>query len=194
MKSRLKFLIVISVLCILAVVLYYHFSNSMAASKKEDGTDNTEVREIDKLLTKDLESGYPITVREVVNLYTRIQMCYYNEDLTSEELVKLAYMATAIFDDELVSNNSFDEYYSELLTEIDQYMEEGRTISRIIIDKSSDVIYSTVEGEKYASINCIYYLKTDKGTEKTTETYVLRKDSNDRWKILGWKLYEEDDD
>ena len=194
MKSRLKFLIVISVLCILAVVLYYHFSNSMAASEKEDSTDNTEVREIDKLLTKDLESGYPITVREVVNLYTRIQMCYYNEDLTSEELVKLAYMATAIFDDELVSNNSFDEYYSELLNEIDQYMEEGRTISRIIIDKSSDVIYSTVEGEKYASINCIYYVKTDKGTEKTTETYVLRKDSNDRWKILGWKLYEEDDD
>lgn len=193
MKNRLKFLIVVAVLCILAVVLYYHFSNSTVSSDKEDDTDNTEVREIDKLLTKDMEANYPLTVREVVNLFTRIQMCYYNDDCTSEELVKLAYMATVIFDDELVENNPFDEYYSELLTDIDQYKGDIKTISRVILGKSSDVIYSTIDGEKYASINCIYYLKTDNGTEKTTETYILRKDSEDRWKILGWKLYEENE-
>ena len=84
-----------------------------------------------------------------------------------------------------------DEYYDALVDDINQYMEEGKIISRVIIDKASDVIYSTVDDTKYASINCIYYLKTSDTTEKITETYILRKDGEGRWKILGWKLYEE---
>ena len=40
-------------------------------------------------------------------------------------------------------------------------------------------------------MNCIYYLKSKSGTSKVVETYILRKDEDDRWKILGWKEYEE---
>ena len=100
-------------------------------------------------------------------------------------------MATELFDEELNNANSFDEYYEELRTEVDQYKDENKIINRTILDKSSEVVYSTVEEQKYASLNCTYYLKADAGTSKVVETYILRKDENDHWKILGWKEYEE---
>ncbi|MBQ1193129.1 MAG: hypothetical protein IIX45_03310 [Lachnospiraceae bacterium] len=191
MKKRIRFLITIALLCILAVLLFYHFSNNTTPSGNTEEETTVHVSEVDKLISKDLDKNYPITVREVVDLFTRIQICYYNEDCSSDEIVKLAYMATILFDDELNANNPFDEYYDALVDDINQYMEEGKIISRVIIDKASDVIYSTVDDTKYASINCIYYLKTSDTTEKITETYILRKDGEGRWKILGWKLYEE---
>lgn len=191
MRKSIKFTITIALLCVLGVALYYHFSNLPQNNKNQSEEDSATVSEVDKLISKNLDDNYPLTAREVLNLYTRIQKCYYNAECSSEELVKLAYMSVSLFDEELVQNNPFDEYYSELVSEIDQYKEDGKTISRVIVDKSSDVVYSTVDGQKYASINCIYYLKTDNKTEKTVETYVLRKDNEDKWKILGWKLYEE---
>lgn len=191
MRKSIKFTITIALLCVLGVALYYHFSNLPQNNKNQSEEDSATVSEVDKLISKNLDDNYPLTAREVLNLYTRIQKSYYNAECSSEELVKLAYMSVSLFDEELVQNNPFDEYYSELVSEIDQYKEDGKTISRVIVDKSSDVVYSTVDGQKYASINCIYYLKTDNKTEKTVETYVLRKDNEDKWKILGWKLYEE---
>lgn len=191
MRKSIKFTITIALLCVLGVLLYYHFSNLPKEENPADEEDSVSIGEVEKLIAKDLDANYPMTAREVVNLFTRIQKCYYSSACTSEELVKLAYMANSLFDDELIANNPFDEYYSELVEDIEQYKTEEKTISRVIVGKSSDVVYSTVEGQKYASINCIYYLKSKDGTEKTVETYVLRKDNEDKWKILGWKLYEE---
>ena len=189
MKRRMRWLVTLTLLAVVVVIWYYVDSNKPLES---DGTKEVgEVTEIDKVLNKDLEKSYPHTAREVIQLFIRIQKCYYNEEIPSEKLVALVYKTTEIFDDELNANNPFDEYYSELQDEIRVYKENERTISRIIIDKSSDIVYSTIDGVKYASINCIYYVKTNTGTTKTVETYLLRKNEEDRWKILGWKLYEE---
>lgn len=192
MRNRIKFLITITLLCVLAVMLYYHFSNkNNDNSNNNKPVDETVISEVDKIISKDIETNYPLTAREVLTLFTRIQKCYYNEEIPSDKLVSLIYKTTEIFDDELNANNPFDEYYAEVQDEIRVYKENERTISRIIIDKSSDIVYSTIDGIKYASINCIYYVKTNKGTTKTVETYVLRKDEEEHWKILGWKLYEK---
>ena len=195
MKGRVRYLVTITLLCVVGVMLFYNFSNSEESDEKESGDqDSGIVSEIDKLLSKDLKTNYPLTAREVVNLFTRIQKCYYNEDCSSEELVSLSYMATELLDEELKAMNPYNEYFSDLQQEIQQYKNEGKTISRVIVDKSSEVVYSYVDDVKYASINCIYYLKTSNSTEKTIETYALRKDEEDKWKILGWKVYEESEE
>ena len=195
MKGRIRYLVTITLLCVVGVMLFYHFTNNNDDKEKETGGDDgTVVSEVDRLLSKDLENNYPSTVREVINLFTRIQKCYYNEKCSSEELVALSYMATALFDEELLKQNPYDEYFADLQEEIKQYAKENRVISRVIVDKSSDVEYSDIEGVKYASIKCIYYLKTDSTTQKTVEEYALRKDEEGRWKILGWKLYEESEE
>lgn len=194
MRQRVRFIITIALLCVVGVLVYYRYSNNTPSKSNNSEENETTISEVDRLINKDLENGYPITAREVVNLFTRIQKCYYNEEYTQDELVSLSYMATKLFDEELLTVNSYDEYYADLQNEIDEYKEAGKTISRVIVDKSSDVVYSTIEGVKYASIKVIYYLKTNDATEKTVEVYTLRKDEEDRWKILGWMLYEESEE
>ena len=189
MKRRMRWLVTITLLAAVVVIWYYIDSNK--PSEKTNTKNSQIVSEVDKLLNKDLEESYPYTAREVVQLFIRIQKCYYNETWNEQEFVKLAYMATELFDEELNNANSFDEYYEDLKSEVKQYDEENKIINRTIIDKSSEVVYSTVEEQRYASLNCTYYLKSDKGTSKVVETYILRKDENDHWKILGWKEYEE---
>jgi hypothetical protein len=189
MKRRMRWLVTLTLLAVVVVIWYYVDSNKPLES---EGTREVgEVTEIDKVLNKDLEKSYPHTAREVIQLFIRIQKCYYNEKWSEEEFVKLAYKATELFDEELKNSNPFDEYYEELKTEVSQYKDEKKIINRTILDKTSEIVYSTVEEQKYASLNCTYYLKSASGTSKVIETYILRKDEEDRWKILGWKEYEE---
>ena len=189
MKRRMRWLVTLTLLAVVVVIWYYVDSNKPLES--EETREVGEVTEIDKVLNKDLEKSYPHTAREVIQLFIRIQKCYYNEKWSEEEFVKLAYKATELFDEELKNSNPFDEYYEELKTEVSQYKDEKKIINRTILDKTSEIVYSTVEEQKYASLNCTYYLKSASGTSKVIETYILRKDEEDRWKILGWKEYEE---
>lgn len=188
MRKRMKWLITVTLLMIATVVAYYFYVN------KGDGNENTGkedlVNEVDKVLNKDIEQRYPYTVREVVQFFVRIQKCYYNEEYTEEELTKLAHKAMELFDTELVAENPFDKYYDNLKKEINLYKATGKKVYKVMLEENSEVEYSTVDGQSYASINCVYYLKDEKGTSKVEETYILREDENDRWKILGWKKYE----
>ncbi len=188
MKKRMRWLIVVTVLMVVGVVAYYFYVNKDGEGNNA-GNENI-VGDVDKVLNKDLEERYPYTVREVVQFFVRIQKCYYNEEYTEDELVKLAYKATELFDTELIAENPFDEYYEDLKEEIKLYDKTGKYIYKVMLDDNAEVVYSTVDEQPYASINCTYYLKDENGTSKVKETYILRKDENDRWKILGWKEYE----
>ena len=187
MKKRLSWLVVVTIIVVLGVAWYYYDS-----VKKDDegGISDKGVDEVAKVLNKDLEESYPYTAREVVQFFVRIQKCYYNEDYTDEELVKLAFKATELFDDELKADKKFDEYFEDLRDEIDAFESDNKVINRVILDKSSEVVYSTVDEQKYASINCTYYVKGDASTSRVMGTYILSKDEAGRWKILGWKQYE----
>ena len=89
-----------------------------------------------------------------------------------------------------IHNNPEEEYYNKLKQEIKTYKSKKRTITNIIYDKSTEVVYSTVDDVQTASLNCTYYIQTGNRLVTSTETYILRKDENGNWKILGWKLEE----
>lgn len=188
MKKRMRWLVTVTLVMVVAVIAYYFYVNK--GGQSDNVGNNNIVGEVDKVLNKDLEERYPYTVREVVQFFVRIQKCYYNEEYTEDELVKLAYKATELFDTELTEENPFDKYYENLKKEINLYKKTGKYIYKVMLDENSEVEYSTVDNQSYASMKCIYYLKDEKGTSKVEEIYVLRKDENDRWKILGWKEYE----
>lgn len=189
--GKLKYVMTLALVLVLGVLIYYHFTNKDAGKTNVDG--NTEVGAIEKVLSKDLDNNYPNTAREIVSYFLTIQQCYYNEDCTDNQLVDLAYKAMKLFDDELIEKNQFDEYYDNLTKEIDEYKSAGKTIQKTILDRAQDVIYSDVEGIKYASMNCIYYVKGPSDTQKVTETYILRCDSEGKWKILGWDLAQTEE-
>lgn len=189
MNRSSRWLVIVTIAIVIGVILYYLHLNGTDKSQPIDQPVVTD--EVVKILNKDLEKNYPQKAREVVQFFVRIQKCYYNEKYTEEELVKIAYKATELFDTELLTENPFDMYYEQLKDEINAFADEGKTISQVLLDQHSDVVYSTVDEQKYAELNCTYYLKSDKQTAKVKETYILRKDENERWKILGWKKYEE---
>ena len=92
MKKNIKWFVTIALLMMIAVLVYYKVVNKDSKEKEEVAT----VEDKDKLLSKNLEENYPLTVCQVVQLFTRIQKCYYNEECSNEDIVRLAYMATEL--------------------------------------------------------------------------------------------------
>lgn len=187
--KNIKKLVTITLIIVLCVVLYYRYANKEQSTTGTD-SDTEKLSEVEKILTKNLDEYYPATPLEVVKFFTRIQKCYYNEDNTDEVVKELGEQARKLMDEELIKNNPEDEYYEELKEEIAAYKNSRKKISNIIFDKTTDVIYSTVDGVKTASLNCTYYIRTGERVTTTSEVYILRKDDNNRWKIHGWKLKE----
>lgn len=187
--KHIKKLVTITLLIVLCVLVYYRYANKEdGKSGKNSKVDN--LSEVEKILTKDLDEYYPKTPLEVVKFFTRIQKCYYNEDNTDKVVEELGDLAKKLLDEELIRQNPENEYYEGLKEEIAAFKKSKRTISNILFDKSTDVIYSTVEGRKTATLNCTYYLQTGDRVSVSAETYILRKNDEGQWKIYGWKLKE----
>lgn len=192
MSKKMRNVVIITVLIGLAIVYFYYLTvNSKSTSAKNNVQ---EVDEVEKLINKDLDESYPKTPREVVKMYSRIISTFYNESYNEDEKKLLAVQAQKLMDSELLEHNEYEEYYKNLCEDIDEYRENKRKISSYKLDSSSDVEFKTFKERKYAFINCTYYTKGKEGTARVPEQYVLRQDEDDRWKILFWKLINEDEE
>lgn len=200
----------IIVLFLVVGLLFYAYLSS------KDGTDSDvtkEASEISKLFAKDLATEYPETPREVVKLYSRITVCFYDEERTDEEIEKLADMSLMLFDEELLEKNPRDEYLSNLKAVVADYNSEERVITDYTVQSSNMIDKYTVDGEDYAKIRVMYSMRDFKlldnnstgflngcgtGARKnkeyryytTYEDFLLRKDDNGQWKILVWQVPE----
>lgn len=172
---------VISVLVVGLVVGGYFYMNQKRDTSEEG---NVKLTEVQKVITKDLDSNYPATPREVVKLYNRILLCFYNESYTDEELQQLGDQARMLFDAELLENNPRDAYFDELKADIAEYHEEKKTIRSASVCDSNNILYKTVDKRECAYVDTSYFVNEDKQYNYTYQTYVLRKDEDGRWKIL----------
>lgn len=181
-------LIVMAAFCFLA---YFYVQT-------KDGTETSktvkEESELSKLLNRDMDTNYPETPKEVVKLYSRFLVQFYNENLTEEELDILAQKSQKLMDTELLEKNPYDRYIQNLKEDIEKNDSEGRTISNYIVGNSYEVEYKTFQERYYAKLKCVYYCKSKSGTEKTLQEYTLRKDDKGRWKLLFWNLAQESED
>lgn len=187
--KHVKKLVTITLIIVLCVLVYYRYANKDRSGSDSDGTqDNTP--EIEKVLNKNLDQYYPKTPLELVKFFTRIQKCYYNENPSDEEIEQLGALARQLFDEELLEENPEEEYYKSLKEEIEQYKKDDKTIDKVAFDKSSDVVYATVEDRKTATLNCVYYMRQGDRITTYEQTFIARKDEEGLWKIYGWKAYE----
>jgi len=183
-KTLIKNIAVVVVLAALILLFYYHISN------KDGKTDQlpAEQTEVEKILAEDLEKEYPLTPKEVVKLYSSIIRCFYNETYTDEELKTLGNKARGLFDEEFLHVNPEKTYFENLNADIAEYKAAERTIFNTIIDDSSAVQYYTEADREYAVLKASYTLSDKNGYQKANHEFILRKDAESRWKILGWKL------
>ena len=190
MKSgTIKKIIIFTVMAVLIISYYVHISSKTAGNVEE----NYEKTVVSELLSKDTDLNYPGNPRDVVVYYSEIISAFYKEKLTEDQLVGLAQHARALFDEELLELNEYNEYMQRLREEIQSYKLNDKYIAEFLIERASDVEYIVDNGVQYAEINALYYLK--EGSEakrtKTYEKYTLRKDENGNWKILFWETVPE---
>lgn len=190
-KKRSKASAIFIVLLIMAILFgVYNIIAGVIRSKKNSDIQQSEIQ---KLLEKEINESYPATPREVVKLYSRYTKCIYNEKLSDDEISKLAEKVQMLYDAELLQNNPFDEYLYDLKLDISEYHNSERRITSYSVDSGDNVVTWTDDGKEYARLVASYTLREDSAYNKTFEEFLLRKDEENRWKILGFRLTDSED-
>lgn len=191
MKKYARVTLAIAILAVLGVSYYYYLSNRQP--KQEAAHQAVVNEELAQLKTKDIEQNYPESVKETVNLFMRISKLYYTEDLSDEDINVLAKQARRLFDDELKGKQTDSEYLESLKQDIADYKNVNRYISDFKLEGSSNVQYKTLDGQKYAAILGLYYIREGSELQYSYTKFTLRQDKEGHWKLLYWELADETD-
>lgn len=176
-------------LIVIAGLGYYTYLHNNAVGNQEV----PEKSEKDTLLNYDFENDYPKTVRETVKLHCRYLKSTYNNEFSEEELFIINQQMRKLFDDELIEHNPEDKQLQKLKEEVQLYADNKRKIISYSLAEASQIQYNTEEGKDYAKIKVTIVLKLESSNVTGEEEYILRKDADNRWKILGWQAVDNKD-
>ena len=170
MKKKKNTVVTVIVMIILGagILAGYFF---LLQKKDSENYESDEQDEFEKLLLRDLDESYPATPREVVKLYSRMMKCYYSSGIREEKV----------------------EAMPELKEEIADYAANNRTITSYLVESAGNIVTWTSEEREYARVIANYTYKEDTQYYKVYEEFILRRDAAQKWKILGWRLAEEED-
>lgn len=185
----LKGVIILFVLALLIGGYYYYLSNRPANKSEEQ--DIVPVSHVTEVLMRNLNNNYPATPKEVIKYFGEITQCFYNEEYTEEELNSLADKILVLYDDELVSYKTHEDYIIDLKNDIAIYKENGYKLSSYAPSASTDVEFFTEDGYEWARIWCIFTIKSGKYFSNINEVFILRKDDDSHWRIFGWDVVDE---
>lgn len=185
--STKGFTAIVLLLVIMGLAYYVHLSNRNRNQKEE----RTET-EAEQLLQYDFESHYPKTVRETVKLHCRYMKCAYNEGFSDEELIVANQNIRKLFDEELLKYNTEQSQLTGLKDEIALYKENKQKYVSYSLSESSQIQYNEEAGQEYAKMKVGIVVKVGSSNLSGDEEYILRKDSQGYWKILGWQVIKTD--
>ncbi len=192
MKTGQKILtIVIVVLFITAVLGLFIYQNNKPQTQQAE--DEVVISNIDNVVLRNLEINYPPTPKEVLKYYSEITTCFYQGNLNEEDLTRLAQTARKLYDAELCEGVTEEEYIDSLREDILEFNSLGVVVSGYTVSSSTDVEEFEMDGREYARLYATYRLR--QGTEYiySNEIFIMRKDEDGHWKILGWELLEEEE-
>lgn len=191
MKNRYKKLAIIIVVLFVVVVLgmFVYISNK----PQQDVEQEVVISNVDNIVLRNLDMNYPPTPKELLKYYSEITVCFYQQDLSEEDLIRLARTARALYDEELCAGMTEEEYVNSLREDILEFNSLGIVVSGYTVSSSVDVEEYEIDGREYARLYATYRLR--QGTEYiyTNEIFVMRRDEDGHWKILGWELLEEEE-
>lgn len=188
MYKKVQNPIVVTIVMIVLTVFIiggFFLARSIGIKNQETRSSKTEV---EKLMELDLDENYPGTAREVLKINNRLMKCYYNEDLTDEQLKSLAMQNQKLFDEELLKRNPYDVYVERLKKEIEGHKKAKVTIINIGLQELAEAETEERGGYKFCNLLVSYFLKEGNGHKKTNHKYYLREDENGKWKILFWEV------
>ena len=181
----------IVLLCLVGVILVglYFLLHSKEGKKEEKKPQNSTEAQL--LLGKDYERNYPATVREVVNQFSRISKCLYDEKLSDAEIEALVLQMRLLCDEEFLEENPVMLHLENMKKEISDAKKTDYYMVRYEVDKLSSVKEWTSGEDQFSSIYVCVTMNNNGKIEKTYEEFLLREDERERWKIVGWRLTNE---
>ena len=188
-RRAIKGILIGLVLIALVVGYYFYLSNRKPKEAAED--TETTVSAVQKLLLKNIDADYPPTPREVLKLYSDITVCFYSEDYTDEELTQLALQIEKLYDEELIANNTPDQYQKNLRWDIKTMKDKNLRVTSYSVASATDVDYFDAGGRSWARLSCTYTIRSGKEAGLAREIFLLRKDDMGHWKIYGWEAAKE---
>lgn len=186
MKKSTTAITIIIVIGIILMVGYYAY----LSSQSRDRLQETELSQVQTVLSRDLSRDYPPTPKEVIKYYNEILRCFYNEECTDEEIDDLGNKARELYDAELLENNEMGIYLIRLHAEIADFKENNRRISSLAVASSTNVELFEEDGYSFARIMCKYNITENGANRPSDQIYLLRQDENKKWKIYGWQPAE----
>lgn len=183
MKKATARTTIVIVLLVVAVVGYYaYLANKSHMSKAE-----TSMTFVETTLSRDLTKDYPPTPKEVIKYYNEILRCLYNEESTAEEVSALTVKMRELYDDDLLAINELGTHQMLLQAEIADWKKNGRRYISFSPASSTDVDTYEYKGRTCAKIACAYAITQEGRNYQISQIYILRRDENKHWKILGWR-------
>ena len=192
MKNTVR--IVILSIALGCLILGYYFYLSRRGTVTDDSVAVKKQTEMQKVLDKDFVNSYPETPRSVIKWYNRIQMLYYDENTTDEEIAELCDQAMLMMDADLLQMNPKEVYVTKVKDEVADYKNHSRKIVSIEVADTANVEYVTSDGADYAYVQVFYFVKEGSNFQNTYQKYCLRKDDSGKWKILAVQLTDADGD
>ena len=190
-RNPTRVIVVFTMLAVFVVGLFFYISNKSKVISEGRVQTMTAVQEI---LARNLDTNYPPTPKEVLKFYSEITRCVYGEEYTEEELERLASFSRKLFDDELVANQTDEQYLSALKMDIESWKKDKKVISSYSVSSSTDVQEYSYGGYEWAQLYCTYSIRMGTNVAPIQEHFIMRKDSKGHWKILGWELVTPEDD
>ena len=189
MKKAKNFRGIILVILVIALgmTVYTYSLNKGTLTPTEKNSED----EAGKLASRNLETDYPNTPRKVIEYYSQIMKCFYGEELSEEILKKLVQQTRLLYDEELLAQNPEEDALKQTKDYIEEFRENNNKITEYIFEDSKDIEYYTKDDASYAIVTTAYFTRDKSGASKTYEDYLLRKDKDGNWKILGWELTEK---
>lgn len=179
--GRGKIVIIMVALLLVFLVVFYFLANR----ERPDGL--TRLSATESTIQKNLDINYPQTPKAVVRYYAELSQCMYDPSNTDTEIEAIADQSRYLFDEELKAQQSDQEYLKSLKTTIASFIRDSRKIVSFTISPSSEVVYSKTDIGEMASLYCTYTMQKGSVSYTDAEHFLLRKDGDGRWKILGWQ-------
>lgn len=187
--NTLLTILLMSVFVAVTIYTYYYINNATKAIIPDTIREKTEA---EILIEKDLEMVYPATPTEVLRLHLRITKCLYNDKLSKEKTDDLVNQARMLYDEELLEKNPVEDQIKIIGKEIEKFHEIDKELKTYIIESKEDIKYWTEEDIEYVSIVASTSFTESKEIVKVFEEFILRRDEDGKWKILGWYLSDKD--
>ncbi len=193
MNNKLKVVIrvgIVSLICAALVVGYFLYLNNKNSKPSDQDEQLTEAEIIE---TTDFDKNYPESPRAVVKWYNRIATVIYNNDLGDVKLEEVGEQERKLLDDDLLKLNPEKDFYKRLEAEMKENQERQRSIVSSEVCESSDITYKTVNGYDCAYVYAYYFGKEGNNFTRTYQKFCLRKDKQDRWKILTFEKVPQEE-